>query len=248
MRILFLATFLTLTSSAFSQKIKFKISNIEDTTLNLVRYFGKGLYYADTAEMKNGVIEFDGSKQKPGSFALFLPGEQLLEFVYNNEDIYIESTPRNPMPNAKVKKSEENKVFLAYVSFIGKERAQIKILSTEMDTLSADSKRYQVLKKMIEDKNQGVLDYQKKLVKDNPDLLISKIINMSMDVDIPETPVDENGDVIDSNFRFNYYQAHYFDNVNFNDDRLVRTPIFHTKLQNYFDKTCLLYTSDAADE
>lgn len=237
MRILFLATFLTLTSSAFSQKIKFKISNIEDTTLNLVRYFGKGLYYADTAEMKNGVIEFDGSKQKPGSFALFLPGEQLLEFVYNNEDIYIESTPRNPMPNAKVKKSKENKVFLAYVSFIGKERAQIKILSTEMDTLNADSKRYQVLKKMIEDKNQGVLDYQKKLVKDNPDLLISKIINMSMDVDIPETPVDENGDVIDSNFRFNYYQAHYFDNVNFNDDRLVRTPIFHTKLQNYFDKT-----------
>jgi hypothetical protein len=63
MRILFLATFLILSSSAFSQTIKFKISGIEDTTLNLVRYYGKQLYYADTADIKDGIIEFDGSKR-----------------------------------------------------------------------------------------------------------------------------------------------------------------------------------------
>jgi hypothetical protein len=129
MRILFIATFLILSNSAFSQTIKFKISGIEDTTLNLVRYFGKGLYYADTADIKNGVIQFDGAKQKPGIFALFLPGEQLLEFVYNDEEIFIESTAINPMPNSNVKKSEENKVFLSYVSFISKERAQMNLLS-----------------------------------------------------------------------------------------------------------------------
>ena len=130
MRILFLATFLILSNAAFSQSIKFKISGVPDSvkTINLVRYFGKGLYYADTTDVKNGVMEFDGSKQEPGIFALFLPGEQLLEFVYNNEDIYIESTAKNPMPNAKVKKSEENKVFLNYVSFIGKERGQMNLI------------------------------------------------------------------------------------------------------------------------
>ena len=90
---------------------------------------------------------------------------------------------------------------------------------------------------MIEDKNQGVIDHQKEIIAANPDLLVSKIIHMSMDVDIPEAPVDENGEPLDSNFRFNYYQKHYWDNVNFNDDRLVKTPIYHTKLQNYFEKT-----------
>lgn len=237
MRILFLATFLILSSSAFSQTIKFKISGIEDTTLNIVRYFGKGLYYADTAKLKNGVIQFDGKKQKPGMFALFLPGEQLLEFVYNNEEIYIESTAKNPMPNSKIKKSAENLIFHPYVDFISKERGQINMLAKERDTLNRDSQRYKTLTKMIEDKNLGVIAHQKEIIKANPDMLISKIILMSMDVDIPETPLNEEGAPLDSNFRFKYYQKHYWDNVNFSDDRIVNTPIFHTKLQNYFEKT-----------
>lgn len=235
MRILFLATFLTLTSSAFSQSIKFKIANLPDTTVNLVRYFGKGLYYADTAEVKKGMIEFDGSKQKPGILALFLPGEQLLEFVYNNEEIYIESTAKNPMSTAKAKKSEENKVFLEYVSFIGKERAQVNVLNEELKKTDKASNRYEILSKQIADKNQGVINYQKALVKNNPNLLVSKYINMSMDIDIPEAPTDESGVVTDSNFRFNYFRKHYWDNVDFNDDRLVRSSIYHTKLKNYFD-------------
>ncbi|NVK63871.1 MAG: DUF5106 domain-containing protein [Flavobacteriales bacterium] len=237
MRILFLATFLTLTSSAFSQTIKFKISDLPDTTVNLVRYFGKGLYYADTAEAKRGIIEFDGSKQDAGILALFLPGEQLLEFVYNDEDILIESTAKNPMPNAKVKKSEENKIFLDYVSFISKERAQINVMQKELETTDKESKRYEILTKQIKDKNKGVIDYQRDIVKSHPDMLVSKMINMSMDVEIPEAPTDENGVVLDSNFRFNYFKKHYWDNVDFNDDRLVRSSIYHTKLQNYFEKT-----------
>jgi len=237
MRLYILATLLILSGSAFSQSIKFKISNLEDTTLNLVRYYGKQLYYADTAELKKGVIEFDGSKQKPGVLALFLPGQQLLEFVYNEEDIYIEAMPKNPMANAKVKKSEENKVFMEYVAMISSSRAQVDLLKREYDTLDVKSQRAETLKKMIEDKNKGVIDFQKDLIAKHPNLLISKIIHMSMDVDIPEAPVDEDGNIIDSNFRFNYYRAHYWDNVNFSDDRLMRTPIFHSKLENYFKRT-----------
>lgn len=237
MRLLFLATFLTLTSAAFSQTIKFKISGLPDTTVNLVRYFGKGLYYADTADVKKGVVEFDGSKQDAGILALFMPGEQLLEFIYNDEDIYIESTAKNPMPNAKVKKSEENKIFLEYVSFIGKERAQIDVMRKELETTDKASNRHEILTTQIKDKNQGVIDYQKNIVKEHPEFLVAKMINMSMDVDIPEAPKDENGVVLDSNFRFNYFKSHYWDNVDLSDDRLVRSTIYHTKLQNYFEKT-----------
>ncbi len=244
MRIVFITIFLILSSAAFSQSIKFKISGINDTTLNLVKYIGKGMYYADTAKITKGIIEFDGKKQKSGILALFLPGEQLLEFVYNNEDIYIESTAKNPMPNAKVKKSEENTIFLSYVDYITKERNAITLLSKERDTLSKDSMRYKTLSKMIEDKNLGVIAYQKEFIKNNPTLLVSLIIGMSMDVDIPEAPVNDEGDVIDPSFRFNYFRAHYFDNVNFNDDRLVNTPIYHTKIENYFSDRMMIQNWD----
>ncbi|OFZ15748.1 MAG: hypothetical protein A3D92_06670 [Bacteroidetes bacterium RIFCSPHIGHO2_02_FULL_44_7] len=121
----FLVFVLLLTSGlSYGQKIRFKISNHKDTTVNLVRYFGKGLFYSDTAEMKNGIIEFDGSKQKAGILALFMPDQKMLEFVYNNEEISIEATYPDLMGTTKVKKSEENTVFIEYVRFMNSKLVQ----------------------------------------------------------------------------------------------------------------------------
>ena len=52
-------TFALVASFSFGQKLKFKVANQKDTTVYLVKYFGQKLYYADTAEMKGGYVEFD---------------------------------------------------------------------------------------------------------------------------------------------------------------------------------------------
>ena len=118
MKLILTAIFVVLTTLSFGQQIKFKIAGQKDTTVNLVRYFGKGLYYADTAEMKDGVAIFDGSKEKSGILALYLPGQQMLEFIFNGEEIYIETALPNLMKSAKIKKSDENKIFSGYISYI----------------------------------------------------------------------------------------------------------------------------------
>ena len=91
MRILVILSFVFSAFSLSAQKVKFKITNYEkDTTVHLIRYFGKGLYYADTAEIKGGMVEFDGEGLKPGVISLFFPDQKMLEFVYNNEpEVYI---------------------------------------------------------------------------------------------------------------------------------------------------------------
>ena len=40
---------LFISSLSFGQKLKFKVVGQKDTTVFLVKYYGKGLYYADTA-------------------------------------------------------------------------------------------------------------------------------------------------------------------------------------------------------
>ena len=80
-----LVVFLLLSCFSFGQKLKFKISGQKDTTVFLLRYEGKGLYYADTAELKNEVVEFNGALQKPGILALLLPGQKYFEFIYNRK-------------------------------------------------------------------------------------------------------------------------------------------------------------------
>ena len=40
---------------------------------------------------------------------------------------------------------------------------------------------------------------------------------------------------IDSNFQFRYYKAHFFDTFDFSDSRLIRTPVFHSKINTYLE-------------
>lgn len=56
--------------SSQAQNIDIKVKGIPDTTVNLVKYVGSKLYYADTAQMVNGKVSFDGSKQEPGVVGL----------------------------------------------------------------------------------------------------------------------------------------------------------------------------------
>jgi thiol-disulfide isomerase/thioredoxin len=71
-------------------------------------------------------------------------------------------------------------------------------------------------------------------------MLVGKIVKMSLDVEVPEAPKNENGAIIDSNFRYKYYFEHYWDNVDLTADALVNNPIFHNKLEFYFGKNMMI--------
>lgn len=223
-----------------AQKLKFKVLGQKDTTVHLIKYFGKNLYYADTAEIKNGVVEFDGKKQKPGVLGLLLPGQKYFEFIYNNEEINLETALPDFMATMKVKKSEENKVFFDYINFISKMKGISGPIAEKKSKLKPEDVQYKNFTKTLDSLNTVVLNYQKNLIATHKGKLVSKYINMSMDVDIPEAPKDAKGNIIDSNFKFNYYRSHFFDHFDFKDDRLVNSPIFHSKLEYFFGKNMMI--------
>lgn len=225
---------------SFGQKMKFKVSNQKDTTVFLVKYFGKGLYYADTAEIKAGYVEFDGKNQKPGIFGVLFPGQKYFEFIYNSEEVNMETSAPDFVGNMKVKKSEENRIFMDYIKFIGPKKTEATIITDERAKLKATDPGYKELTAKIDAINKEVIDYQNNLILVHKALLVSKIVKMSMDVIIPEAPLDAKGNIIDSNYRFNYYRNHYWDNIDLNDDRLVNTPVFHSKMEYYFGKNMLI--------
>lgn len=221
--------------TANAQTIKFKISNQADTTVHLVKYMGKNVFYADTAMMKNGVVSFDGSKQEAGVLALYIPGQNFLEFIYNNEkEIYIEAKGPNFMSNAVVKKSAENQVFISYVQFIANKKSEAGRMSDQRKAYQKDDPKYDEFSKIIDRINKEVTDLQTKIVAENADMFVGKLIRMSTEVEVPEAPKDEAGNLIDSNFRFNYYRTHFWDNIDLKDDRLVRTNVFDNKMSYYF--------------
>ena len=129
---------LLLVQQLSAQKIKLKVEGQKDTTVYLIKYFGSKLFYADTAEMKNGEVIFDGAKQKPGIVGLFLPGQRYFEFVYNNEDVQLTTKGPDFMANMVINKSEENKIFIPYVKFISSKKGEIAKLSEERAKLKPE--------------------------------------------------------------------------------------------------------------
>ena len=231
--------FTLLSLAGFSQKIKIKVSGEKDTTVFLVKYYGKGMYYADTVEMKKGIVEFKGSKQKPGVLALLLPGQKYFDFIYSGEDVSIETSGPDFIQSMVIKTSKENITFLAYIKFMNDRRTKAKELADKREKLGKESPDYKVIGKELEAISKEVVAYQKQLVTDNPTAFVSKIVKMSMDVEVPEAPKNANGVLLDSNFAYHYFRDHYFDNIDLNDDRLLSTPVFHNKLDFYFGNNML---------
>jgi thiol-disulfide isomerase/thioredoxin len=244
MRLLFTVILLCSSFAATAQKLKFKVTGQKDTTVHLVKYYGKGLYYADTAKMVKGVVTFDGKKQKPGIMALLLPGQKYFEFVYNKEEIDISTDMSDFVANMKVNKSEENKIFQGFVKYIGEKKTTASNKSKELEKLAKTDANYSILKKEIEEISKEVLGYQNNIIATHPNMLSAKIIKMSMDVPLAESPKDANGKITDSTFVYRHFRDHYWDNVDLKNDFLVNTPIFHNKLDNYFSKNVLLQHPD----
>lgn len=244
MKQLIVLAFIALSLTGYSQKIKIKVTGEKDTTVFLIKYYGKNLLYADTAEMKNGLVEFNGKKQKPGIVGLLLPGQRYFEFIYNNEEIQLETQAPDFMKNMKIKKSVENTIFNDYIDFISTQRSTVNEYVSKRDQFQNEDPAYISWVNKIDSISQKVISYQGNLVKSHQDKLVSKIVKMSMDIKIPDAPKNEAGEPINPNFSYHYFRDHYFDNLDLKDDRLVNTPIFHNKLDYFFSEKMLMQHPD----
>ena len=160
-KIVAICLFMSLFYSAEAQKIRLKVTGQKDTTVYLIKYYGQKLFYADTAEMKNGEVVFEGKKQVPGIVGLLLPGQKYFEFIYNNEDVIMETAAPDFMKNMKVKKSEENRFFVPYVNYITEKKVEVNKLSEERNKQKKDDPAYNTLTDKIESLNKEVDAYQK---------------------------------------------------------------------------------------
>ena len=140
--------FSTIGASA-QYNLKFKVNGLKDTTIFLARYLGDKLYYADTAESKNGLVEFNNQFDE-GVYTLICPGPKWFEIILADKEIEMETSISNFITNMKVKKSVNNKIFYDYIKFINEKKNEAKDKKDDkelMGRLDKEVKAYQ--KKLV---------------------------------------------------------------------------------------------------
>ena len=127
--------------------------------------------------------------------------------------------------------SPENDLFYSYVNENLRLRRTIESLKQQMSGGKRDSGNQQEIDSLF-----AVLsELENTLIRNNPDSFVSVILRARQE---PEPAADrflEDGS-LDSVFAYQSYKKHYWDNLDPADERLLRTPLYHKRIQNYFEK------------
>ena len=221
-------------------KIKIKFKGLKDTTVYLGSLFGNKQYYKDTARVDaNGMCVFDGKEPLPGgSYSVIFNNMELFQLIVNESYIELETDTVNYVKNMVVKKSEENKLFFKDILYVGDKQKTIGELQAKL----ADEKTTEIEKKNIQTNIEKIFgeinQYRMDVIKNYPNTFFAATFRAMKEPEIPEFAEEKN----DSTIRYKkyyYMKDHFWDDFDFKDDRLMRTPIYHNKLEKYFNKIVL---------
>ncbi len=222
-------------------QINIQVQGLQDTTAFLAYHYGNRQYVQDTVKIdKEGNFVFQGpEKLDRGMYMVVLPGQVYFEILLDDNQTFGIKTTMNDFVNSMMfDNSSDNETFYEYMKFlrsVGEKTAPLRI--ELQDSTITEVRRNEIREKMAETDN-NVKAEQNRLIKEHPNSLFSKILLAQQEPPTPETRLLANGNP-DNEYMYRNYKNNFWNNIDFSDDRLVRTPIFHAKLNQYFTKVII---------
>ncbi len=222
-------------SPALPYRYQFTVEGLGADTVYLANYYGDKMFYADTAIAdQKGRFQFPGQPyEKCGKFAVILPGQRMFEFLGVQENVVIKTRINQLSEGLEVIESKENQVFYNYLRFIQSKR----LLGAPYEVVLGDSTASEAAitqaREAMNALGKEVEAEQQRLLKELPDLLFCKYLNMVVEPALPEIPMEiANRDEL----LYRMYRQAYWNRVDFDDPRLVHDGSFQQILNTYFTR------------
>lgn len=226
-------------------RIEFKIKNIPDhSKIQLAYHYGKKKLLQDTTLVLNNQFVFEGSEPlKRGLYLVVIPEKGYFELAITEDQHFsVQTSTEDFVSNMKITGHNENAAFYDYMNATAELNRDLRSKSESYNTdscgkategepsYSACSSRRDAIIALNNELEKAKLDYTSK----HPDFLTSKMFRAIKEVDVPlfEHETDPTKQRL---LRFNYYHDHYFDNIDFSESGLIRTPIFEDRIHKFLD-------------
>jgi len=227
------------TTAKPAYQINVQVKGLKSGKTQFAYYYADKKLLKDSAEVDaKGNFTFSGNETlKQGVYMVILPGSRYFELIINeNQTFSLTTDTVDYVKNMVVKGNDENTLFYQYLNFITPKGKEMEIKSKEYYALK-DSipTKAEELRAEIVKIDEEVQSFRKNFIQQNPTRLVSSLLKATEEPDIPEFK-----EITDENKRkqaqFNYYKQHYFDNLDLSDDRMLRTPVFHPRVERYIEK------------
>lgn len=239
---------LLLAVSCFAQdgyEIKVTLKPFKNEYIYLGHYSGKQYPVVDSVKLNDrseGV--FKGSARLGGGiYIVVFPGRnKFFEMLVDKQQRFsVIADTINLNTEKKFINSPDNDLFDRYQKFMGVKGRAIDSANKGLkaSTTAKDSAKWNEQLKAL---NRDISQHRKQLTSQHPDNILSVLLHLMEEPQIP--PAEKHpGGKYDSTFAYRYFKDHYWDGINFWDDRISRTPasLFEERLDKYFNT--LVYPS-----
>lgn len=229
-----LACIITKISFAQGYKVTLQTPDYKSGLAYLTYYYGKNMNVQDSAIVNaKGVAVFQGKvKLKPGVYSIVFPGKnKLFDFLVDKgQEISIKADTTDLINKTVVTGSKENELFQQYQKFVATKGSllQDEVEAYKKSTTKQDSaiheKNYRAL-------NDELNNYREKIIAEHPESMLAALLTAMKQPKILNAHPETRQDTLEN---YQYYKKHYWDGITFMDDRIIRTPFFLPKLEEYY--------------
>lgn len=227
------------TPSTKGMNIKITVKGLQNTDMILANYFGDKQYVKDTFKFDSkATVTLKADTLLPGGVYLAVfpaMGNKYFELIMSEPSFSLETDTLDFIANMKVTNSIENTLFYDDTKFLGKMKQRSDSLNALYKKATGAEKEN--LLNQLRGLDKEVKAKREEIMTKYPDLFYSKLLRSLKEIDVPDFPRDANGKVLDSTWQWRYYKAHYWDNIDLKDDRLLRCPVLHNKLKTFINQT-----------
>jgi thiol-disulfide isomerase/thioredoxin len=221
-------------------EISVSISGLPDSTLFLAYHFGDKQYLKDTIKLDNkGQGVFSGKEALPqGIYLVVLPGKQYFEVLLSeNQHFGVKCSFPDYINSLKFTDSDENTDFVKYQRhWVELQKIASGIVKRiQINKQNQDSLKILTEKQKVQE--EAMKSYLHSIVAENDGKLLSALVKAMLPVEVPEFRIPafaRNPDSIKWIMNYMYNKDHFFDNIDLNDERLLRTPLLQAKLNAFF--------------
>jgi thiol-disulfide isomerase/thioredoxin len=221
-------------------EINVTIMDLQDSTVFLAYHLGDKQYIKDTAKLdRSGNGIFRGQQTLPqGIYMIVLPGRKYFEIlISDNQRFSLSCTFSDYFNTLKFTGSKENSAFVEYQkNWVTMQQTAIAI-SKRIQNNKQNNDSLKILGSVQKLQEENMKAYLKSVVKANEGNFLGTLVKGLLPIDIPKFTIPigyKNPDSIRWVMNYNYNKNHFFDNIDLNDERLIRTPLLYSRLDSFF--------------